>query len=294
MLSCPQCLRTLAQTDEGYLCPSCERPYPIVDGIPSLVREGGDQDTFDPGFFALLEQAEAHHFWFIGRREIILDALKRHVPDLSNKKMLEIGCGNGNILHYLRERTELQLAGADLFMEGLRSCRSKVNIPLYQIDATLLPFHNCFDIIGMFDVLEHIQDDGRVLEECRKALKEHGWLILTVPACRSLWGPFDECSHHQRRYVRRELCEKLKHAGFAIERAPHFMFFLFPVVYALRVLRGRFGRAAIDISERLPDDLRIRPIFNPLSLRLLRLENALMRYVDLPFGTSLLVIARKI
>lgn len=287
-------MRTLAQTDGGYRCPSCHRLYPIIEGIPSLTREGGDQDTFDPGFFALLEHAEAHHFWFIGRREIILDALKRHVPNLSGKKMLEIGCGNGNILDYLKERTELQLAGGDLFMEGLRFCRGKVHVPLYQIDATLLPFHNCFDIIGMFDVLEHIEDDGRVLEECRKALKEQGRLVLTVPACPSLWGPFDEYSHHQRRYVRRDLCRKLEQMGFAIERAPHFMFFLFPLIYMARFLTKRFGRARFDTPEQVPYDLRTIPVINGLSLGLLRLEKLLMRRVDLPFGTSLLVVARKV
>ena len=287
-------MRAQTQTDEGFVCESCRRLYPIVDGIPSLLRDDADQDTFDPEFFALLQRAEEHHFWFIGRREIILDALKRHVPDLSGKRMLEIGCGNGNILRYLQDRTELQLTGCDLFMEGLQFCRNQVDIPLYQIDATQLPFHNCFDIIGIFDVLEHIEDDGQVLEQCRKALREHGRLVLTVPASPALWGPFDEFSHHRRRYVRRNLRKQLEQAGFAIERAPHFMFFLYPVVYALRFLKGRAGRAGTGSRERVPDDLRIIPGVNSLWLQVLRLEKLLIRHVDLPFGTSLLIVARKI
>ena len=241
-----------------------------------------------------MEHAEEHHFWFIARREIILDTLKRQVSDLSGKKMLEIGCGNGNILRYLKERTELQLMGGDLFMEGLRFCHSQVDIPLCQIDATQLPFRDYFDIIGIFDVLEHIEDDGRVLQECHKALMEQGRLILTVPACPALWGSFDEFSHHQRRYTRRSLRDKLAQTGFAIERASHFMFFLFPPVYALRTLRKRFGRGRVDTEVQAPDDLLVIPILNPVSLRLLRLEKLLMRRVDLPFGTSLLVIARRI
>jgi len=180
VLSCPQCQRVLAQTDGGFSCPGCQRLYPIIDGIPSFVGEGGSEDAFDPGFFALLEHAEAHHFWFIGRREIILDALKRHVPDLSGKRMLEIGCGNGNILRYLQNRTELQLTGCDLFMEGLQFCRNQVDIPLYQIDATLLPFHNCFDIIGIFDVLEHIEPAllDNVLDDLQRVTADVG--VFTV------------------------------------------------------------------------------------------------------------------
>lgn len=208
--------------------------------------------------------------------------------------MLEIGCGNGNILRYLGERTKLQLTGGDLFMEGLRFCRSRVDIPVCQIDATALPFRDYFDIIGMFDVLEHIEHDERVLQECHKALREEGRLILTVPVCPALWGPFDELSHHQRRYTRRNLCDKLMRAGFAIERAPHFMFFLVPVVYVLRALRKRFGGGRVDTADQVPDDLRIVPILNSLSLRLLRLEKRLMRYLDLPYGTSLLVVARRV
>ena len=287
-------MRAPARTDEGFFCESCRRVYPIVDGIPSLLRDDTDQDAFDPEFFGLLQRAEEQHFWFIGRREIILDELKRHVPDLSGKRMLEIGCGNGNILRYLQDRTELQLTGCDLFMEGLQSCRKQVDIPLYQIDATSLPFHNCFDIIGIFDVLEHIEDDQQVLEQCRKALREHGRLALTVPASPALWGPFDEFSHHRRRYVRRNLRKKLERAGFTIERATHFMFFLYPVVYALRFLKARAGRAGAGSHEQVPDDLRIIPIVNGLWLQLLRLEKVLIRHVDLPFGTSLLVVARKI
>ena len=294
ILSCPQCSRTLASKGHAYHCQDCQLVYPIIDGIPAFVGEGGDWSGFDAELFSFLQQVEEQHFWFIGRREIILDSLKRHVSDLSGKKMLEIGCGNGSILRYLKERTQLQLAGGDLFLEGLRFCRGQVDIPLYQIDATRLPFRSCFDIIGLFDVLEHIEDDQRVLQECRKALKKQGRLILTVPACPALWGPFDEFSHHQRRYVRRELREKLTQSGFAIERASHFIFFLFPIVYMLRVVKERLGRARVATSEQVPDDLRIIPIFNPFAVRLLQLEKLLMRHVDLPYGTSLLVVARKV
>ncbi len=243
--------------------------------------------------FELLEQAEQRHFWFIGRREIILDTLQRNASDLSGKEMLEIGCGNGNILRYLKERTGIQVAGGDLFPEGLKFCRDQVDVPLYHIDATRLPFQDCFDVIGLFDVLEHIEDDERVLRECRKALRDQGLLILTVPVCPALWGPFDEFSHHKRRYVRSELREKLVRAGFAVERAPHFMSFLFPLLYVLRIINARLGRPTPETVAPVPSDLRVVPIFNSIALRLLRLEKMLMRYVDLPFGTSLLLLARK-
>jgi len=258
------------------------------------VTESAPRDTFKPESFGLLQQAEDQHFWFRGRREIILDVLTRKIPNLAGRKMLEIGCGNGNILRYLHQKTELKLVGGDLFVECLKTCRGQLDLPLYQIDAALLPFRDSFDIIGLFDVLEHIENDEQVLRECYKALKAQGRLILTVPVCPKLWSSFDELSCHKRRYTRKELIDKLKQTGFAIERVSHFMCFLFPIVYILRTLKDRFSRSRSATLERLPNELRIIPIFNSLCLSLLRLEKWLMRYVDLPYGVSLLVLARKV
>jgi len=258
------------------------------------VRDSEGGDGFDSRVFGLLQQAEEKHFWFIVRREIILDALKRHVSSLSDKTLLEIGCGNGNILRYLRSRTRLSLAGGDFFLEGLEFCRLQTDAPLYQIDATRLPFRNSFNIVALFDVLEHIEDDERVLEECHKALRSSGRLVLTVPTCPALWSSFDVFAHHKRRYTGRALRKKLMAAGFKVERASHFMSALFPLVYSLRLLQDRLGRPPADTSDELPSDLRVVPVLNSLGLGMLRLERLLMRYMDLPFGTSLLVMARKV
>ncbi len=292
-LYCPHCSRTLSATEQGFHCENCQYLFPVVDGIVSLMTEEGNQDGFHPEVFELLSRAEASYFWFIGRREIIVETLKRQIPQLAGRCMLEIGCGHGSLLDYLGQETPLMLAGADMFLEGLRLSRQRLQVPLYQVNATQLPFRNCFDVIGLFDMLEHADDDGQVLRECWKALGTQGRLMLTVPAFRALWSPFDELSCHKRRYTRPELVKKLADAGFIIDRLSYFMCVLFPVVYCARVVKRWIIPSRGSVLEQLATELRIPPLINGACLHILRFERWLMRYIDLPWGVSLLVVARK-
>jgi SAM-dependent methyltransferase len=233
---------------------------------------------------------EQKHFWHIGRKEIILDTIERNVPNLGQCKMLEIGCGNGNILAFLKQNG-VDIEGGDISREGLEFCRKRISTPLYQLDALHLPFRNAFDIIGLFDVLEHIDDDVGALKEIRQALKPNGILLMTVPAYQSLWSNFDEYSGHKRRYDKKELVGRLYHSGFRVIRFSHYMFFLFPLLATIRKFSStrRIKRGGIDTSL----EVRNVPILNECFLALLRLEKLLLRYFNLPFGASLLVLAMK-
>jgi len=103
MLYCPGCRSPLRQLNEGYFCQSCARSFPIIDGIPSFVDQHTAADSFDASAFEFLFQMERKHFWHVGRREIILDVIERNVPKLQNIRMLEIGCGNGSVLAFLKQ-----------------------------------------------------------------------------------------------------------------------------------------------------------------------------------------------
>lgn len=210
---------------------------------------------------------EQKHFWYIGRREIIYDVLKRNIPNLFNKGMIEIGCGNGNVMNYLQGKG-IDVIGGDI----------KGNF-MY-LDARKLPFKNEVAIIGMFDVLEHIEDDWGVLLGIRKALTDKGWLILTVPASPKLWSGFDTNAGHKRRYTKYDLEYKLEEVGFHIVKLSHFMFFLYPVLATIRTTNRGI-------------DTKIVPIVNSVFLWLLRIEKYLMRYFSLPYGSSLIVLAEK-
>ena len=293
VLCCPECKNILTRTNDMYFCQDCARSYPVIDGIPSFVDQTAIIGSFDSSAFEFLFQMEQRHFWHVGRREIIFDVLSRNILDLAGCRMLEIGCGNGNVLTYLKENG-VSIEGGDIFLEGLRFCQQRMGSSgLYQIDILSLPFRNEFDIIGAFDVLEHIDDDEKALLEISQALKPGGKLILTVPAYTFLWSYFDVQSHHERRYNKKELVTKLEWNGFIIKKISFFMFFLFPLLAAIRLISNIFqrGKSGEDIKPSL--ELRTVPVVNEVFLELLKLERLLIRYLGLPFGTSLLVLAEK-
>ncbi|MBL7209416.1 MAG: methyltransferase domain-containing protein [Dehalococcoidia bacterium] len=293
ILYCPKCKSNLTRMGDAYFCQDCAHSYPIVDGIPSFVDRNATTDSFDALGFEFLFQMEQKHFWHIGRKEIILHVLRRNIPNLARCRMLEIGCGNGSVLAHLKQNG-VNTEGGDIFLEGLRFCQQRVDsVTLYHIDILGLPFVNSFDIIGIFDVLEHIDDDEKALVEISQALKPGGKLILTVPAYKFLWSYSDVQSHHERRYNKKELTTKLERNGFIIKRISFFMFFLFPVLAGIRLIGNIFDRAKSSENARPSLELRTVPVVNEVFLGSLRLEKLLIRHLSLPFGASLLILAEK-
>jgi SAM-dependent methyltransferase len=180
------------------------------------------------------------------------------------------------------------MEGADLFLTSLQYCRRRLDIPLYQVDLLKLPFKDRYDFIGIYDILEHIEDDPRAIRNLYAALKPGGILNVTVPACKFLWSRFDELDH-KRRYSRRELLTKLEMAGFKIKRVSFFMMLLFPVVYLVRKIQ----RYPKDTRLEHVKEVRVIPVANALFLFIARIEKILMRFVSLPIGSSLIVAAEK-
>jgi SAM-dependent methyltransferase len=296
VLYCPACKLTLEQSRNGYVCQSCSRVFPLMDGIPSFVMHPAAVDSFDASAFEFLFQMEQRHFWHIGRRELILDIMRRNIPNLAKTRMLEVGCGNGSVLAFLK-RNGIEVEGGDVFMEGLAFCRQRVNsVPLYQLDVMALPFRDEFDVVGLFDVLEHIDDDTGALREIGQALKQKGMLLITVPAHQLLWSYFDVSSNHKRRYRKDELQAKLEQAGFTVKKISYYMFFLFPVLAAIRLI-GNIKRHERKENNKLAIGASLEaktiPILNDVFLASLSLEKFLLRYFNLPFGASLVVLAER-
>lgn len=293
ILYCPHCKNALKKTNGRYLCGHCHRAYPIFEDIPCFIDQSKLPDSFDPSSFAFLFQMEQRHFWHTGRKKIILDVLRRHIANLTDCRMLEIGCGNGNILAYLKDNG-VNIEGGDIFIDGLRFCRQRSkSTHLYQLDIVSLPFQNSFEIIGIFDVLEHIENDMIALSEINSALIPGGSLILTVPAYQFLWSPFDKGVGHKRRYGTRDIRAKLENSGFIVKKMSFYVFFAFPIIAAIRLI----NKVLPDNNKKQKIETAMEantiPVINGVFLGLLRLEMILMRYFNLPFGSSLLVLAEK-
>ncbi len=293
-LYCPHCMTSLEKRSTTLYCSRCCCYYSIIDGIPSFLPPDRCPEGFDENVFELLFSVEEKHFWHRGRKEIILDVLKRHVSGLAKARILEIGCGTGNIMAYFQEHG-LDIAGSDVFLKALQFCRRRTGAAcLYQADITALPFKENFNIVGLFDVLEHIQEDENALEQALKTLKPGGTLIITVPAYQWLWSNFDKHSHHKRRYSKQELVLKLKKTGFQVRMITFYMNLLFPVLAFIRLwskLTCTSKSAETEMSSFV--ELKVVPLLNLLLLAVMRFERFLLRFFCLPFGVSLLVVADK-
>lgn len=297
MIICLSCKKEIFATDKEILCTKCNKKYSIIDGIACFASDimHTYDEGFDVKFFEFLYSLENRHFWFKARNILIKKSIQQITSARSNKKQrlsfLEIGCGNGYVLTSLKRNSSLNISGGDVFFEALSFCKKRGNDSLYQIDAMNLPFVNHFEIIGLFDSLEHIEDDVKVLENIHAALKEEGQIVLTVPANKSMWSNVDIISKHKRRYSREELVDKLSKTGFRIERISYFFTFLFPLLWLIRKLTDNNYRKNKSLEDYL--ETKSIPLLNTIFYLIMRFEVKILERVNLPFGSSLIAIAKK-
>jgi SAM-dependent methyltransferase len=257
---------------------------------------------YDPDHFAALFAVEDRHFWFGARTLALQTVIDDIAPGLpAGYRVLEIGCGTGNTLRMLKHACSgaSLIVGIDLFEEGLVYARRRTGLPLVRARIERAPFAVPFEVVGMFDVLEHIEDDRASLREVRALTAPGGHLLLTVPAHMALWSRFDEESHHCRRYEPDELRDRLTAAGFSVDYLTPFMAALYPIARVSRWLTGRANdvrrRLGIESRSAVMSDLAVRPVINDLMGFMLRQEAPILRRRRrLPLGTSLLAVARAV
>ena len=248
-----------------------------------------DTAGFNPDAFADLAALEEGHFWFQARNRLILWAVGKHAPGFA--RMLEIGCGTGFVLRALARRFPgAKICGSEIFTAGLSFAAQRVPAAdLSQMDARDIGHLAEFDVIGAFDVLEHIAEDRLVLAQIRAALVPGGVLVLTVPQHPWLWSPADDYACHERRYTAGELAGKLTEAGFTIERSTSFVTLLLPAMLLSRWQRRRVAPDRQDLTA----EFRLHPALNAVFLAIMQVEFLLLRAgLTLPVGGSRLVVAR--
>lgn len=288
MKLCFACGRAFAG-GESWECPQCNEQPVVRDGIVRFVEDPpGTEAGFKPEFFARLAGFEANHFWFRARNRLLQWALRHYFPEA--KIFFEIGCGTGFVLKGLQETMpHLRLAGSEIFASGLRFARERLpRVDLYQMDARQIPFANEFDVIGAFDVLEHIVEDEAVLGQIFKATRPGGGILVTVPQHPFLWSANDEYSMHQRRYRRAELRRKVERAGFRVQSITSFVALLLPFMVFSRLTKQRGS------DFNLWEEFQISRLLNAIFEIILTVERALIKAgISFPAGGSLLLVGSK-
>lgn len=235
--------------------------------------------------FALMAQAESDHWWFRGRRDFIAATLQRLAlpPDAV---LLDAGCGSGGNLALLAGFGRVY--GFEYDHEAMERARAlgighveHGSLP----DGVSLTDVPAFDVIGLFDVLEHLPQPVESLRALASRLKPDGVMVLTVPALPVLWGPHDVQHQHVRRYTKRVFRDQMAAAGLRVQYLSGLNLLLLPLAMVQRMRERLFG---YHTSDLMPS-----PALNRLLYRLWRWELAWIPRRALPTGLSLLAVVRR-
>jgi len=239
--------------------------------------------------YEILYRSEATHWWLAARRNIVLDSIRQRYPEHGDLRMLDAGCGTGLMLQELRPMGTVE--GVDISEEALQFCRKRGLENVRNADVRALPFDDGqFDFVTALDVLEHLDDDAAALREFRRVLKPGGRVFIFAPAHQWLWSLQDEVSHHKRRYVARTLRAAVVGAGLEVERQTYVSTFLLPVIYV--------GRQWLKVRRNFREyntENDLHPAWSNGILRtVFQWEIPILRRTNMPFGASLLCVARKV
>ena len=239
--------------------------------------------------YEILYRTEETHWWHAARRNIVLDWISQRYPGRHDLEMLDAGCGTGLMLQELAPLGSAE--GVDISEEALQFCRKRGLENVRNADVLHLPFESDhFDFVTALDVLEHLDEDARALREFRRVLKPGGRVFIFAPAHYWLWSLQDDVSRHKRRYVARTLRAAVESAGLEVERLTYVSTFLLPVIYVGRQwLKVRRKFREVDNTEN-----NLHPEWSNGMLRsIFQSEIPILRRTDMPFGASLLCVARK-
>ena len=242
------------------------------------------EGELDPAYVVTHMEEDRLHWWFRGRLAVLLAVLRRALPP-RRVRLLELGCGSGNVLGALREFGEA--VGMEANPDLAAAARAEgLDVRAGRLPGDLVVPPGWADVVLFLDVLEHLDDERAALETARRALGEGGLLVVTVPAYQWLWGVHDVVLGHRRRYTAQGLRRVVEQAGFNVLRVSYFNALLFPAVALTRAWKRLTGDATHDLR-------RPAPTLNRGLERVFALERHVVPRCALPFGVSVLLLARR-
>ena len=244
-------------------------------------------------------ELENEHWWFRGRRKVYMGLLAASLgSDMGGDargRALDLGCGLGGFIPSLKS-LGFEVFAADMDFDSLAFCQQRGFEHCSEVDCYQLPYANdSFELVTLFDVAEHIEQDAVMLAEVSRVLKPGGRVMLSVPAYQFLYANNDRIAQHYRRYTRAKISQLLTDAGLTVERNTHTNVFLspliIPAVLVLKAVEALFLKRKSTDHTNL--SLRMPAVINTILYRVFAAELFLSRRVNLPFGHSIAAIARK-
>ena len=205
-------------------------------------------------------------------------------------EILEIGCGTGGNLSMLSSLGKV--TAIEMNAEAVEIVKEKnldtVNVHIGSLPNGMPKLEKKFDLICLFDVVEHIEEDQEALKKIKKYLKENGKIIITVPAYQWLYGKHDEYLHHKRRYSKNEIIRVAENSGYNVKRITFFNTILFPLALIVRIYEKHIQKTnekrGVKVEKKWINDI-FKYIFEG--------EIRILNKINMPFGLSLLCVLSK-
>ncbi len=233
--------------------------------------------------YNIMHEIELSHWWYRVRRLLAKQLLQKYAFDA--KKILDIGCGTGALIKELQAEDK-EIYGVDMSETALNFCKKQGVKNLFQAQATNLPFEDkSFSAILLLDVLEHIENEDKVMTEIKRVLKPGGVVIIFAPCFKFLWSNQDEISQHYRRYTMSQLKELTK-GKFNILKNSYFNFFLFPLILVVRLIINLFK------IKLIPEGKMNNNFLNKFFYFIFLQEIWFINFMSFPFGVSAFLVLK--
>lgn len=238
----------------------------------------------DRSVYNQMAQLDQEHWWYVARRQVLADLIRRTIDPPPHAAILEIGCGTGHNLAMLGAFgtvDALELDDDARTLAEKRLGKPVMSAPLPALEG--VPERH-YDLVAALDVIEHIDDDRAALASIARRLKRGGKLLVTVPAHQWMWSAHDVANHHHRRYSKAALGKLIGSSPLRLDRLGYFNSLLFPLAIADRMASKVRGKEDADLA------LPTAPL-NAALMKVFALERYLVGRVPLPPGLSLFAIA---
>lgn len=233
--------------------------------------------------YAELYQVENTHWWHQHKRAVCHQRISR----MKIGKVLDVGVGTGKILEELKQ-LNWQVFGVDIDQQAqLHSRKRRIDLKIADVSQSLPFKDNYFDAVLALDVLEHIKNDNLALIEIKRVVKPNGIILISVPAYPRLYSYWDKMLGHCRRYSKADLTQLIKKSGLKIEFLSYYFSWLLLPAVIIRMIKKIFNIKTISDFQTNTNNFLILFIIKILS----KIELLLLKYINLPFGLSLICVA---
>jgi ubiquinone/menaquinone biosynthesis C-methylase UbiE len=241
--------------------------------------------------YRIMFELENSYWWFLGKQFLVKDVLTSLCFDrFKGERILDLGSGTGMMLKVLEDYGTC--CGTEISQEAISFLRKRRLNRVVCTDINgPLPFKdNSFSLITCFDVLEHLDYDRFLLMEMARVCRPAGYIFITVPAFQIFWSPHDIALHHRRRYTKTQMLTRIKGMPCQVVKASYYNMLLSIPIMVLRKMKAALSTANQSQSDFF---LSLPEILNRILTKFFKLEIACLKYLNFPFGVSLLVVLQK-